>query len=53
MKAQPIDKVVKLLHGKNGSRLLFEMYTTEQLQPHFGEMKTKLRGKVLESDLGM
>lgn len=53
MKAQPIEKVVKLLHGKNGSGLLFEMYTTEQLQPHFGEMKTKLRGKVLESDLGM
>lgn len=49
----PIEKVVKVLSGPRGGRFLLEMYTAEQLKPYLKEMSMLVRGKILESELGM
>ena len=49
----PIEKVAKVLGGSRGSKFLLEMYTDAQLHGHMTDMSRLVRGKLLESDLGM
>lgn len=53
MMTYPIEKVLKVLSGPRGTRFLMEMYTPEQLRPHLREASVHVKGRVLESDLGM
>ena len=53
MMTYPIEKVLKVLNGPRGTRFLMEMYTPEQLRPHLREASVLVKGRVLESDLGM
>jgi hypothetical protein len=52
MLAQPMDQVVPLMTGQRLQKLLFEMYSTEALQPYLKKSRA-LRGSFLEDSIGL
>jgi hypothetical protein len=49
---QPMDQVVPLMTNRRLQKLLFEMYSTESLQPYLKKSRA-LRGSFLEDSIGL
>lgn len=53
MMTHPVEKVLKVLSGGRGAKLLLEMYTSDELKGHLKSSSPSLKGKILEIELGM